>query len=701
MSKRVPLSIKERRLKECERKRRQREALSDETKEVLRKKDREYQRKKRIDQKNSNLNQKVIERNRRLGRERTRKHRENKRRLLNCVVSQGSNEQSRKERGRKKVKRDRSSAYRSINYLTKKCTTLHKENSALKKKIYRMNQKKLTGSPNSKVKSMISDARGKITVNIERKLLLGEVFLNQLRKKHSEKSIKMKQKVSNLLYTKYIKKYRLCGEVSDLVSRKFIRGGKQVETLKKKFSLSRRECANVRKFLEEDENSRMCPGKKDHVKNVQKRVLLAPMPVLHQKYCNLFNSKMSLKTFRRIRPSYIVKPKISDRETCLCIKHANFEFLVEALYKNSIISSNNFRDISKSVCCDTNSQTCMYRTCKKCNFKKAFLIKEEDFTKPVSYFQWTRVSETRLIKEQQKKVNFLIKDKREGLLRDLFEDYNAQETKFFQHEFNRKYQSKIIKSIQDNLKNNEVLFRIDFSENVVCKYSNEVHGMHFGASKKQLSLHTGVKYLKDQEIIIKSFATVSEQLEHGAHAIWAHVKPIFKDIKPEINTLHIASDGPTAQYRNKHNFYLLTKLLPKMCPNITRCTWNFTESGHGKGPMDGVGGTLKREADNQVAHGMDINSVKQFVTVLEKSCPSITLIEVPKDEIEKLKPMCDANKKSIPQVLQMHQAVWDKSTPTLIYTRLLSCMKCPKNCSHYNLGNGFVDYGIQVTPSMI
>lgn len=147
--------------------------------------------------------------------------------------------------------------------------------------------------------------------------------------------------------------------------------------------------------------------------------------------------------------------------------------------------------------------------------------------------------------------------------------------------------------------------------------------MHFGASKVQLSLHTGVQYFHENNLVTKSFANVSKELDHSAPAIWAHVEPIFTEIKPEVDTLHTALDGPTAQYRNKHNFYLLTKLLLKMCPNINWCTCNFTESGHGKGPMDGVGGTLRREADNQVAHGADIDSLETFLSVVKKNAQTL------------------------------------------------------------------------------
>ena len=69
---------------------------------------------------------------------------------------------------------------------------------------------------------------------------------------------------------------------------------------------------------------------------------------------------------------------------------------------------------------------------------------------------------------------------------------------------------------------NECLMHIDFSENYVCKMQNEVPSAHFGASKKQISLHTGVYYVgPDGEANI--VCTISESLQHGPVAIWAHL----------------------------------------------------------------------------------------------------------------------------------------------------------------------------------
>lgn len=75
---------------------------------------------------------------------------------------------------------------------------------------------------------------------------------------------------------------------------------------------------------------------------------------------------------------------------------------------------------------------------------------------------------------------------------------------------------------------NEILIRIDFSENYVCKLSKEPQAMHFGASKLHLSLHTGVQYITKEQLETKSFSTVSKVLDHAAPGIWTHLKPVFK-----------------------------------------------------------------------------------------------------------------------------------------------------------------------------
>ena len=51
---------------------------------------------------------------------------------------------------------------------------------------------------------------------------------------------------------------------------------------------------------------------------------------------------------------------------------------------------------------------------------------------------------------------------------------------------------------------------------------------------------------------------MSDSLEHGPAVIWTHLDTVLNAIKtnhPQIDTLHLFSDGPSTQYREKGNFF--------------------------------------------------------------------------------------------------------------------------------------------------
>nr|CAH7735787.1 unnamed protein product [Callosobruchus chinensis] len=162
---------------------------------------------------------------------------------------------------------------------------------------------------------------------------------------------------------------------------------------------------------------------------------------------------------------------------------------------------------------------------------------------------------------------------------------------------------------------------MDFSQNYECKYSEEIQSAHFGGSKSQITLHTVVWYYQsDGEIQANSFCSLSDNLRHDPASILAHLNPLFKIIKdtfPAVNNVHFVSDGPTTQYKNKTMFFLFAAEFPKLL-GPSNMTWNFTESGHGKGAPDGIGGCVKRTADRVTAHGKDIHNLEILVEVLQK-----------------------------------------------------------------------------------
>ena len=56
-------------------------------------------------------------------------------------------------------------------------------------------------------------------------------------------------------------------------------------------------------------------------------------------------------------------------------------------------------------------------------------------------------------------------------------------------------------------------------------------------------------------------------------------------------------------------------------------------SGHGKGVPDGVGGALKRTANNLVLHGHDISDAASFVCKIQEQDESVYLYEIYENEI--------------------------------------------------------------------
>ncbi|KAJ8678741.1 hypothetical protein QAD02_014528 [Eretmocerus hayati] len=186
-------------------------------------------------------------------------------------------------------------------------------------------------------------------------------------------------------------------------------------------------------------------------------------------------------------------------------------------------------------------------------------------------------------------------------------------------------------------KNEQAQLVIDFSQNYIGKRDKEIHDAHFGASQKQLSLHTGVFYYKNknEEIVCVSFCTVSENLSHDAAAIWAHLKPVLeliKDTIPDIQEVHVRSDGPTTQYKNKTNFFLFHHFCKEL--GLRRGSWNFSTPGHGKSSADAIGGTVKSLCDQYVLTGHDVMTVDDVIKAVGNSDSRIHIIPITSTDME-------------------------------------------------------------------
>lgn len=94
-------------------------------------------------------------------------------------------------------------------------------------------------------------------------------------------------------------------------------------------------------------------------------------------------------------------------------------------------------------------------------------------------------------------------------LNELIEKINKNSAAYLKHVYDTGHQHKSI----DIIKNNEAFVVIDFSENYVSKYASEIQSAHIGASKKQVSLHTGAFFIGiKKQILLNVFLFVRRQI---------------------------------------------------------------------------------------------------------------------------------------------------------------------------------------------
>ena len=96
--------------------------------------------------------------------------------------------------------------------------------------------------------------------------------------------------------------------------------------------------------------------------------------------------------------------------------------------------------------------------------------------------------------------------------------------------------------------------------------------------------------------------------------------------------------------------------------------WNFFSMAHGKGPVDDIGGAVKRAVWRRILQRRAIfNSAEEFAGVARECCPNIRILFVSKNEVEIVKDRLNDKwlqqpLKSISGTQALHRAVATSST---------------------------------------
>lgn len=95
-------------------------------------------------------------------------------------------------------------------------------------------------------------------------------------------------------------------------------------------------------------------------------------------------------------------------------------------------------------------------------------------------------------------------------------------------------------------------------------------------------------------------------------------------------------------------------------------------SGHGKGIVGRLGGTLKSKADSKVGQGSDITSAKRFINAVQEV--KIDLQEIKLSVIDSVQKIIPKDLNAAQGTILIHQIIWNYDDSDNLYLRKRSCM---------------------------
>ncbi|XP_072399443.1 uncharacterized protein [Diabrotica undecimpunctata] len=165
-------------------------------------------------------------------------------------------------KGKQIVRRNRKRMKKEIELLKAKLERTCKKVSKYKKRYERL-KKKGPDTPTKNVREMLIGQ--KVTPEVKRKLVIGEVLQQQVKENYKEqRTFKDKQRFVVKQHCK-AKKYRCENLVRSVSSRRILKNKNSGQVLKRRRLLFLGLKEVISSFSEKDEVSRLCPGKKDTV----------------------------------------------------------------------------------------------------------------------------------------------------------------------------------------------------------------------------------------------------------------------------------------------------------------------------------------------------------------------------------------------------------------------------------------------------
>ena len=341
----------------------------------------------------------------------------------------------------------------------------------------------------------------------------------------------------------------------------------------------------------------------------------------HQLYLNETKhpcEKVGLSKFCELRPQHIKTFDEMPHNVCVCVYHENVRLLLIALNQITGLKTN-FGEFVAQVTCDENHKDCIDRSCLVCkNFLSEFEPNQVEECN-LAYYQW---------QAQDKRMEKVLL---QSSPKQIFEELEHQLKYFLIHRYVKKQQSKVFDALVSSCNHEKVVLQLDFSENASLIDQNEIQAAHW--NHDQVTLFTGHAWIDFD--CKESFVIVSNDLNHTKDAVYAFVSYILEYLKkqyPSLKIVDIWSDGAASQFKQR---YLFANLYPWQEQFSITISWHFFATSHGKGAVDGIGGTVKRSVWRHIkSTSIGLENAEAYSNLASKRNPNIHIKFISKEKVQ-------------------------------------------------------------------
>ena len=432
------------------------------------------------------------------------------------------------------------------------------------------------------------------------------------------------------------------------------------------------------------------------------------------------NLKIGQRTFDKLKPRNVQRVKESSRVVCLCTPCQNISLKTDALKKilNSLprkaendeekdrlgkMSKNlkrNKQELINMTVCNNEGEfprsQCLERDCESCGSKifRQFYkpLEEEMEDEKVEWDTW-KYANVEIDGEQRRKMSLI---RTSDTIAAFLDDFKSALEDHPAHLFRSTWQFKQQKEMQNMLQEGQAWIMLDFAEDFTIRHKHEVQSAYWMQEKVTIHpVYIVYPEYRDQDgartkIVNKhSFICVSNDSTHDSHAVLTFTKAVLKHLETNNHVFHELiefTDGAPAQYKGKTAFADVAHSEEELGMKIQR---HFSETAHGKGICDGIGGLSKHTVSQAVLQERAIirsahdyyfygkNHLEKDEYVPENDFMNHiqrTYLWIPRSDVSRDRP--ETNIKTVQGTRKIH-AVKTSNDRNRLFTRNLSCFCSP------------------------